>query len=322
MSRFERPIIDCCATWSVSSGWQPLSVSAAMTVAGATNFLTVIPRSFRRNRFGRRCRKQGALTMRSLCSASLRGVSRSNPGERGRSATPGSPRRFTPRDDDGGSSRSRIACALLEDDDLCVSVSPLVDKGEADTRGDLDLRRFLDHAKRIRLKPPSPDERGERRSRKTLPIRRIDKGERKGTAGRRRTKLRRVGAPDASHAAARQRFDIGAQKRARLSAVVDEQREPRAARKSLDCERPRPSEQVNHPRALDLAWESVLKNVEDRLPQSLRGRTNGARRRRRYHAAPETAADDPHRSRLSRWPGRPAGAFRRSFPWRARALPW
>src|ERR1700722_6904124 len=229
---------------------------------------------------------------------------------------------MSPRDDDGGSTRSPIACVLLQDRDLCVAVSPLVDKGEADRRDNLDLRRFLDHAKRIRLKPPPPDERGERRSRKTLPIRRIDKGERKGAAGRRRAKLRRVGAPDARHAAERERLDIGAQKGARLSAVVDEQGEPRAARKSLDCERPRPSEQVNHPRALDLARESVLKNVEDRLPQPLRGRTNGARRRRREHAALETAADDPHRSRLSRWPARPAGAFRRSFPWRARALPW
>src|SRR6202042_3998240 len=73
-------------------------------------------------------------------------------------------------------------------------------------------------------------------------------------------------------------------------------------------------EQVNDARAFDLAGEAVLENVEDRLAQALRGRTNGARRWRQQHAALEAAADDSHRSRLSRRPAWTAGAFRRSFP--------
>ena len=213
-------------------------------------FSLLSPGSLPRGRFGRSCRKhERGLTMRGV--------------------------------------RSNRRCgARLKDRDLRVAVSPLVDKGEADRRDDLDLRRLLHHAKRIWLKPSSLDERGERRSSQTLSVRRIEEGERKRAAGRRRTELRRVGAPDARHAAERQRLDIGAQKRARLGAVVDEQREPRAARKSLDRERPRSREQVNHARALDLAGESVLENVEDRLAQALRGRTNGARRRRRATCGP------------------------------------
>ena len=46
MSRFESPIIDCCATWSTSSGWQPLSVSAAIRPTVATDLLKRCPREF------------------------------------------------------------------------------------------------------------------------------------------------------------------------------------------------------------------------------------------------------------------------------------
>src|SRR5580700_3409305 len=244
----------------------------------------MFPESLPRSRFGRNCRKQDGLTMRA---------------------------------------QSNRRCGVrLKDGDLRVSVSPLVDKSEAVGRDNFDLLRFLDHAKRVRLKPPSLDERGERRSRKSLPVRRIEEGERKRATGRRRTELCCVGAPDAGHTAERQRFDIGAQKRARLGAVVDEQREPRPARKRLDRERPRAREQVNDARALDLAGESMLENVEDRLAQALRGRADGARRWREQRAALEAPADDSHRSRLSWWPPRAPGAFRRSFRWRARALPW
>src|SRR5580704_15880396 len=244
----------------------------------------MFPECLPRGRFGRNCRKQDGLTMRTQSN--------------------------------------RRCGARLKDGDLCVAVNPLVDKGEAVRRDNFDLRCFLNHAKRIRLKPPSLDERGKRRSRKSLPVRRIEKGERKRAAGRRRTELRCVRAPDTRHAAERQRFDIGAQKRARLGAVVDEQREPRPARKRLDRERPCAREQVNDARALDLAGESMLENVEDRLAQALRGRADGARRRREQRAALEAPANDSHRSRLSWWPPRTAAALRRSFPWRARALPW
>src|SRR5580704_10997657 len=182
MSRFERPIIDCCATWSTSSGWHAPSVSAAMTAPAPTNFLTDVPREFA-----------------------------------ARSVRPKLPQAgwF-----DNASSINRRCGARLKDRDLCVAVSPLVDEGEAVGRDNFDLLRFLDHAKRVRLKPPSPDERGERRSRKSLPVGRIEERQRKRAAGRRRTELCCVGAPDARHSTKRQRLDIGAQKRAGLGAVV------------------------------------------------------------------------------------------------------
>src|SRR5580700_7343356 len=101
---------------------------------------------------------------------------------------------------------------------------------------------------------------------------------------------------------------------ARAGPVVHEQPEPRAARKSLDRERSCSREEINDTRALDLAGETVFENVEDRLAQPLRGRTNGARRWRQQRAALEAAADNSHRSRLSRWPAWTAGEFRRSFP--------
>ena len=43
MSRFERPIIDCCATWSTSSGWQPASAIATIRPAAATHVLNCSP---------------------------------------------------------------------------------------------------------------------------------------------------------------------------------------------------------------------------------------------------------------------------------------
>ena len=71
---------------------------------------------------------------------------------------------------------------------------------------------------------------------------------------RRRGRLaepRRVGAPDAGHAAKAEGLDIGAQQRARFGAVIDEQGETRAARQGLDRQRARAGEQIDDPRAFE-----------------------------------------------------------------------
>ena len=172
-----------------------------------------------------------------------------------------------------------------KDRDLRVAINPLVDANEASRRGDVRLGRLLDDAERLRFEPPAFDERGERRRGETLAVGRIEEGERERTAGWRRAEPRRIGAPDAGHAAERERLDIGAQKRARLRPIVDEEGEARAARKRLDRERARAREQVDHPRALDSAGKAVLEDIEDRLAQALRGRANCARGRRRQRAA-------------------------------------
>ena len=67
----------------------------------------------------------------------------------------------------------------------------------------------------------------------------------------RRTEPGRVAAEDAGDAAQAQRRDVLAHQRARLGAVVDEQRECGAARERLDPERAGAGEQVEHARAGD-----------------------------------------------------------------------
>ena len=210
---------------------------------------------------------------------------------------------------------NRRCGARLKDRDLRVAVCPLVDQARGRParrpRPSRPPRRRKAHSARAIL-----PRRARRAPVRPGPRRKADRGRRARTG-------RLSGAEPSFVASARQMrvtppsasASTLARRSARASApVVDEQREPRAARKSLDRERPRSREQVNDPRALDLAGETVLENVEDRLAQALRGRTNGARRWRQQRAALEAAADDPHRSRLSRRPARAAGAFRRSFP--------
>ena len=66
----------------------------------------------------------------------------------------------------------------------------------------------------------------------------------------------------------------------------------------------------------------MLENVEDRLAQALGTRTGGARIRRCEHAALEPAADDPHRSGLSRRsPGTPPGPGAAPCPAGGRRVP-
>ena len=63
--------------------------------------------------------------------------------------------------------------------------------------------------------------------------------------------LGRVAAEDLRDAAEAERLDIFAQQRARLGAVIDEQRKGRAARDRLDAERAGAGEQIEHPRTGD-----------------------------------------------------------------------
>ena len=71
-----------------------------------------------------------------------------------------------------------------------------------------------------------------------------------------------------------QRLDILAQQRARLRAVIDEQRERRAARDRLEPERAGAGEQVEHARAGDRIAVGMHQDVEQRLAQPVGGRAD------------------------------------------------
>src|SRR5262245_33894726 len=111
----------------------------------------------------------------------------------------------------------------------------------------------------------------------------------------RRTGIGGVAAIDLGDAAQTQRLHIVAQQRPRLGAIVDEQREFRAARYRLDAERAGAGEEIEHPRALDRVVVGVRENVEDGLAQAICGRADFVRGRRRQVAAPQSPPDHPHR---------------------------
>ena len=71
-----------------------------------------------------------------------------------------------------------------------------------------------------------------------------------------------------------ERLDILAQQRARLRAVIDEQRESRAARQRLDAERAGAGKQIEHARAGDRIAVGVHQDVEQRLAQPVGGRAD------------------------------------------------
>ena len=106
--------------------------------------------------------------------------------------------------------------------------------------------------------------------------------------------MRGVAAIHFRHAAEAQRFDIVAQQRAGFRAVVDEQREFRAARDRLDAERAGAGKQIEHARIRDRIVIGVDQDVEQRLAQPVRGGTDVARGRRRQIAALQSSADDAH----------------------------
>ena len=132
--------------------------------------------------------------------------------------------------------------------------------------------------------------------------------------------LGRVAPENARDAAEAQRRDVLAQQRARLGAVVDEQRKRRAARQRLDPERAGAGEQVEHARAGDRIAIGVHEDVEQRLAQAVGGRTDRVRFRRGERAPAQPSADDAHqrflpgdgrrpRSLLAARQFRPAEAF-------------
>ena len=95
-------------------------------------------------------------------------------------------------------------------------------------------------------------------------------------------------------AAEPQRRDVLAQERARLGAVVDEQRERRAARERFEPERAGAGKKIEHARAGDRIAVGVSEDVEQRLAQPVGGRPHRLRPRRRERAPAQAAADDAH----------------------------
>ena len=113
-----------------------------------------------------------------------------------------------------------------------------------------------------------------------------------------------VAPEDAGDAAEAERRDVLAQQRARLRAVVDEQREGRAARERLEPERAGAGEEIEHARAGDRIAVGVDEDVEQGLAQPVGGRPDRprVRLRRGERAAAQPPADDAHQ--------RPAGRAR------------
>ena len=75
------------------------------------------------------------------------------------------------------------------------------------------------------------------------------------------------------------RLHVFADQAARLGAVVDEEREGRAARQRLEAHGARAGEQVEDARARDRVVVGVREDVEDRLAQAVGGRADGVRPR-------------------------------------------
>src|SRR5262249_35483198 len=70
------------------------------------------------------------------------------------------------------------------------------------------------------------------------------------------------------------RGDVFANERARIRAVIDEQRKGRSARQRLDAERSRSGKQVEHTSSGNRVVMSMYENVEERLSLAIGGRTN------------------------------------------------
>src|SRR6201999_2837757 len=97
--------------------------------------------------------------------------------------------------------------------------------------------RLLHHHERTWREPAAVAQRGKRFFGEPLAIGRIEEGQRKRLYRMRRAEIGGVAAIDLADAAEREALDVVAQQRARLGAIVDEQRERRAARDRLDAER-------------------------------------------------------------------------------------
>ena len=131
-----------------------------------------------------------------------------------------------------------------------------------------------------------------------LAVGRIEEHERERLERMRGAELGRVAAEDAGDAAEPERRDVLADERARLGAVVDEQREGGAARERLEPERAGAGEQVEHARAGDRIAIGMDEDVEQRLAQPVGGRPDRLRFRRGERAPAQPSADDAHQRPL------------------------
>ena len=115
------------------------------------------------------------------------------------------------------------------------------------------------------IQPASVAQRLERGLGKAAAVGRVEEGDVVGVARRHEAELARVAPEDAGGAAEAQRLDVGADQGTRFRAVVDEQREARAARQRLERERAGAGEEIDDAQALDAAM-AVLEDVEQGLP--------------------------------------------------------
>src|SRR5262249_25321435 len=125
-------------------------------------------------------------------------------------------------------------------------------------------------------------------------VRRVAEDEGEGRERLRLAELRRVAAEDACVAAAAERLDRAAHQAAGFGTLVDEEAEARGARQGLEPHRGGAGQEVKHACALYGIAIGVLEDVEDRLAQPVRGRTDFRRARSRDRPAAEASADDPH----------------------------
>src|SRR6516225_2802366 len=156
---------------------------------------------------------------------------------------------------------------------------------EALGRGEGGAGGFLDHGQRTSDEPAAGAGRDERLFGKGAPIGRIEEGERERRQRMRAAELGRIAPENATHAAQAQRGDVLPQQRARLGAVIDEQREGRAARERLEPERAGTGKEIEHARAADGIAIGVNENVEQRLAQPVGARPDRRRFRRGVRAA-------------------------------------
>ena len=197
MSRFESPIIDCCATWLTSRGWpsHPPSAKAAIRPSIAKDLL---------NRFPRRIRDQASKRRRSPNRDGL--TMRANSNRRAGAGAPGKiatlvyrrkPARRPPHRPTGAASSALAASSTTQS------------------------------APSARSQPPTPPKARSAGRRETFAIGQIKESEGEGSAGRRRRSrawsrrrgecARRRREPSAS--------TLARMRHARLRAFVDEQRE-------------------------------------------------------------------------------------------------
>ena len=146
--------------------------------------------------------------------------------------------------------------------------------------------------------PPSA-ERGERPRRQVAAVGWIEKGEREGPDRSPVAEPRRIASEQARPPAEPERVDIGSDEPARLGVLVDEDGRLRAARQRLEAERSRSREEIDHASARDGVAVAMHENIEERLPQPVRRRTDRLPLRRRQGPPAKFPPDDAHHS-LSR----------------------